>query len=137
MSAGHLLFDEGRACPGLPLVLSGAIRVALGSPTGRRLELYRVTQDELCVVSTFCLFGHAAPSEHGQTVDATELVLPGPDGFEAWCRHEPFRRDVFGVCSVVSTVPAGCASRASASRCSTPPHCGPPLRAPQPLIRTL
>lgn len=95
--AGRLLFDEGAPCQGFPLVLGGTIRVARGSPTGRRLELYRVTPGELCVVSTACLFGHAALSAHGQTVDATELVLLGPASFEAWCRHEPFRRYVFGV----------------------------------------
>ncbi len=95
--AGCLLFDEGAPCQGFPLLLSGSIRVARGSPTGRRLELYRVTPGELCVVSTSCLFGHATLSAHGQTTEPTELVLLGPAGFEAWCAHEPFRRHVFGV----------------------------------------
>jgi CRP/FNR family transcriptional regulator len=82
---------------GFPLVLSGAVRVARGSPGGRRLELYRVTPGDLCVVSTSCLFGHHALSAHGQTTEATELVLLSPAGFERWCEHEPFRRFVFGV----------------------------------------
>jgi len=95
--AGTVLFQEGAPCRGFPLVLSGAVRVARGSPGGRTLELYRVTPGELCVVSTSCLFGQLPLSAHGQTTEATELVLLSPAGFDRWVRHEPFRRFVFGI----------------------------------------
>jgi CRP/FNR family transcriptional regulator len=95
--AGALLFDEGAPCQGFPMLLTGSVRVARGSPGGRTLELYRVTPGELCVVSTACLFGQTALSAHGQAVEATELVLLTPQGLEAWCQHAPFRRYVFGV----------------------------------------
>lgn len=95
--AGTVLFQEGAPCRGFPLVLSGAVRVARGSPAGRTLELYRVTPGELCVVSTSCLFGQQPLTAHGQTTEATELVLLSPAGFDRWVRHEPFRRFVFGV----------------------------------------
>jgi len=95
--AGTVLFQEGAPCRGFPLVLSGAVRVARGSPGGRTLELYRVTPGELCVVSTSCLFGRLPLTAHGQTTEATELVLLSPSGFDRWVRHEPFRRFVFGV----------------------------------------
>jgi CRP/FNR family transcriptional regulator len=73
------------------------VRVARGSPGGRVLELYRVTPGELCVVSTSCLFGSVPMSAHGQTTEATDLVLLTPAGFARWATHEPFRRYVFGV----------------------------------------
>lgn len=95
--AGTLLFDEGSPCQGFPMVLSGAVRVARGSPGGRMLELYRVTPGELCVVSTACLFGQTPLSAHGQAVEATELVLLQPPGLDLWCQHAAFRRFVFGV----------------------------------------
>ena len=94
---GTVLFDEGAPCHGFPMVLTGAIRVARGSPGGRVLELYRVTPGELCVVSTTCLFGHTALTAHGQATEATELVLLSPSGFDRWVRHDAFRRFVFGV----------------------------------------
>jgi CRP/FNR family transcriptional regulator, anaerobic regulatory protein len=94
---GTLLFDEGSPCQGFPMVISGAVRVARGSPGGRTLELYRVTPGELCVVSTACLFGHAPLSAHGLAVDATELVLLKPQGLDAWCQHAAFRSFVFGI----------------------------------------
>lgn len=95
--AGQMLFDEGSPCQGFPMVMRGSIRVARGSPGGRQLELYRVTPGELCVVSTSCLLGQAPPSAHGQTTEATELVLLDAAGFERWCAHAPFRRYVFGL----------------------------------------
>ncbi|MDP1900111.1 MAG: Crp/Fnr family transcriptional regulator [Rubrivivax sp.] len=95
--AGTMLFDEGAPCRGFPMVLSGSIRVARGSPGGRTLELYRVTPGELCVVSTSCLLGKATLAAHGQALEATELVLIAPTDFDRWCRAEPFRRYVFGL----------------------------------------
>jgi CRP/FNR family transcriptional regulator len=95
--AGTMLFTEGAPCQGFPMVVSGTVRVARGSPGGRMLELYRVSPGELCVVSTSCLLGHSALSAHGQAIDTTELVMLTPQGLERWCRHEPFRRFVFGI----------------------------------------
>jgi CRP/FNR family transcriptional regulator, anaerobic regulatory protein len=95
--AGTLLFEEGAPCQGFPMVLEGQVRVARGSPGGRRLELYRVTPGDLCVVSSSSLFGHASLTAHGQAVERTRLVMLGAQGFERWCRHEDFRRFVFSV----------------------------------------
>jgi CRP/FNR family transcriptional regulator len=95
--AGALLFEEGAPCQGFPMVLSGSVRVARGSPGGRTLEMYRVTPGELCVVSTSCLFGQHPLTAHGQTTEATELVLLSPAGFARWAAFEPFRRFVFGI----------------------------------------
>ena len=95
--AGTLLFDTGSPCRGFPMVLRGSVRVARGSPGGRSLELYRVTPGELCVASTASLFGHGGLSAHGQTTEATDLVLLHPAGFERWVAQPGFRRYVFGV----------------------------------------
>lgn len=94
---GAVLFEEHQPCRGFPLVLSGCVRVARGSPGGRSLELYRVTPGELCVVSTSCLFGRHPLTAHGQASEPTDLLLLSPAGFERWCEHEPFRRFVFGI----------------------------------------
>jgi CRP/FNR family transcriptional regulator len=79
------------------MVLHGAVRVARGAANGRSLELYRVTPGELCVVSTAALFGQGGFTAHGQTTEATELVLLSPAGFERWVQQAEFRRFVFGV----------------------------------------
>jgi CRP/FNR family transcriptional regulator len=95
--AGTLLFHEGQPCLGFPMVLSGSVRVARGSPQGRRLELYRVLPGEMCVVSTSCLLGHAELSAHGQAVERTELVLLRQASFDRCCADGHFRTLVFSV----------------------------------------
>lgn len=97
VKAGTVLFDEGRPCLAFPLLLSGQVQVARGTPGGRSLELYRLGAGELCVVSASCLFGHAPLSAHGVALQDTELVLIDAIRFEAWTAHEPFRRHVFGI----------------------------------------
>lgn len=94
--AGAILFDEGSPCQGFPMLLSGGVRVARGSPGGRMLELYRVARGELCVVSTASVFGSTPLSAHGQATAATDLVLLSPAGLDLWCRHPAFRGFVFG-----------------------------------------
>ena len=95
--AGQLLFDEGSPCQGFPMLLSGEVRVARGAPSGRSLELYRVVPGELCVASTAGLFGQTLLMAHGVTVQATELVVLSPAGFERWTAEPGFRRFVFGL----------------------------------------
>lgn len=95
--AGALLFEEHAPCQGFPLVLSGEVRVARGSPQGRSLELYRVGPGELCVVSACGLFGRSPLAAHGVAVAPTRLLLLSPAGFEQWSAHESFRHFVFGV----------------------------------------
>ena len=95
--AGQLLFDEGSPCQGFPMLLSGEVRVARGAPSGRSLELYRVVPGELCVASTAGLFGQSLLMAHGVTVQATELVVLAPAGFERWTAEPGFRRFVFGL----------------------------------------
>ncbi|MDO9284635.1 MAG: Crp/Fnr family transcriptional regulator [Aquabacterium sp.] len=94
---GQLLFDEGAPCRGFPMVLSGEVRVARGTPNGRSLELYRVGPGELCVASTACLFGRSLLMAHGITVQPTELVVLSPVAFERWTAVDGFRRFVFGM----------------------------------------
>ncbi len=94
---GLLLFEEGAPCRGFPMVLSGELRVARGTPHGRSLELYRVTPGELCVASTSCLFGHALLMAHATAMVTSELVVLSAPAFERWTAHEPFRRYVFGI----------------------------------------
>jgi CRP/FNR family transcriptional regulator len=94
---GQLLFEEGTPCRGFPMVLSGEVKVARGTPGGRSIELYRVSPGELCVASTSCLFGQSLLVAHGQTSAATELVVLSPPAFERWVEVAAFRRFVFGI----------------------------------------
>ncbi|MBP6339492.1 MAG: Crp/Fnr family transcriptional regulator [Vitreoscilla sp.] len=95
--AGARLFEQGAPCQGFPLVLNGEVRVARGTAGGRSLELYRVTQGEMCVASTSSLFGQSLLVAHGVAAQDTELVVISPVGFEHWVADPDFRRHVFGI----------------------------------------
>ena len=95
--AGQMLFDQGAACLGFPMVLSGEVRVARGSTQGRSIELYRVMPGELCVVCTSCLFSQQALVAHATAAAPTELAMLSPEAFTRWTAHAPFRRYVFGL----------------------------------------
>lgn len=97
VKAGTVLFDEGRPCMAFPLLLSGQVQVARGTPGGRSLALYRLGAGEFCIVSASCLFGGTPFSAHGVALQDTELALVDAAGFAAWTAHEPFRRHVFGI----------------------------------------
>jgi CRP/FNR family transcriptional regulator len=95
VDAGAPLFGTGEPCRGLPLVLEGEVRVALRSPQGRALELYRVPRGELCVLSTTCLLGQRTLPAEGTAVGPVRLALLDVDGFDTCCSQAPFRRFVF------------------------------------------
>lgn len=95
--AGTTLFSEGSPCRGFPLLLSGEVRVAYGSPDGRELELYRVRAGEVCVVSATSLFAAEPMAAHGTATLPTRLLRLPTEVFMRWTGSEAFRHFVFGV----------------------------------------
>ncbi len=91
------LFEHGVACQGLPLVVSGEVKVIRSAPDGRSLELYRVSPGELCLVSCASLFRHQAMSARGITTKATTLHLIPVPVFDQWLAEPGFRQEVLGL----------------------------------------
>lgn len=97
VSAGTMLFDERSPCQGFPLVLTGEVTVFKQSPDGRRLELYRVTPGELCLVSSSCLFSQQALSASGISTRPSTLLLIPPPVFREWLLVPEFQAEVLGL----------------------------------------
>ena len=97
VSVGTLLFHETAPCEGFPLVLEGEVTVFKQSTDGRRLELYRVTPGELCLVSSSCLFNQQALSASGITTRASTLLLIPPPIFREWLKVTAFQAEVLGL----------------------------------------
>ena len=94
---GTVLFDEGAACTGFPLLIDGEVRVCRQAPNGRELELYRVQPGELCLVSSSALFAGQALSARGVSSAPTTLVMLPPDAFRAALADAVFRDFVLGL----------------------------------------
>lgn len=96
--AGTVLFDEGAACSGFPLLLSGCIRVQKCAANGRVLHLYRVLPGESCVLTQGCLLGRQRYNARGSAeTDIELLALPAGLFDELLQRSPEFREFVFAL----------------------------------------
>jgi CRP/FNR family transcriptional regulator len=94
---GAQLFAPGAPCSGFPLILAGEARVFRMAPSGRQLEMYRLTPGEICLVSSASLFSGEALSAHAQMQTDGVLWMIRPGLFEDWLQRVPaFRRFVLG-----------------------------------------
>ncbi|MDY0331245.1 MAG: Crp/Fnr family transcriptional regulator [Thiomonas sp.] len=94
---GMRLFAPGANCGGFPLVLSGEARVYRMAPSGRQLEMYRLTPGEICLVSSASLFSGEVLSAYAEMQADGSLWMIRPQWFERWLQSAPdFRRFVLG-----------------------------------------
>jgi len=98
LASGARVFNSGDMCRGLPLVLSGEIRLHQTYPNGRDLELYRVGPGDMCVLSVAALIGTEPHYQaYGVASAATELRLLSTSTFlRLLGEDEQFRRHVLG-----------------------------------------
>jgi len=96
LASGTVVFDENQPCQGFPMLLSGSIRVIKSAPSGRELQLYRVTPGESCILTSSCLLGHSRYHARGIVEQALEMVLlPAPSFHVLLGKHKGFRDYVF------------------------------------------
>ncbi len=94
---GSMLFNEGTACQGFPLVLDGEVKVSRHSGDGRSLELYRVVPGELCLASSASLFSNVPMAAQGISTRPTTLLMVAPPVFVQWLEGQEFRNAVLGL----------------------------------------
>jgi CRP/FNR family transcriptional regulator len=94
--AGALMFDEGDACRGFSLLLSGTARIVKAAPSGRELHLYDVEPGDACVLTSGCLLGKVNYHARGLARTDIEVVVVPPGAFQIlFDRVEGFRSYVF------------------------------------------
>lgn len=96
LPGGTQVFETRMKCAGFPIILSGTVRVFKYLANGRRIELYRVTPDEACILSLGCLLGDGQYPATGITVGATRIIVMPPALFNAClASDERFRTSIF------------------------------------------
>ena len=75
LPAGTPVFRPGEQCQGLPLVLSGEIRVQMAGASGNEIVLYRVSGGELCPLSLACLLAHGSHQSEAVVEEDSEVLL--------------------------------------------------------------
>lgn len=75
--AGQILFRAGEPCQGLPLVLSGAVKVQMTGASGNSIVLYRMGADDICTLSIGCLMtGYGYRAEAFVEEEAKAAMVP-------------------------------------------------------------
>lgn len=74
---GQVLFSAGEHCRGLPLVLSGSIKVQMTGVSGHSIVLYRMGADDICTLSIGCLMtGRGYRAEAIVENEAEAAIIP-------------------------------------------------------------
>ncbi len=96
LPSGTRVFETSSDCAGFPVILSGAVRVFKDLANGRRIELYRVTPEEPCILSLGCLMGRGRYPASGVTFGATRMIVMPPALFnQCLAEQAAFRTAMF------------------------------------------
>ncbi|CAJ0886452.1 hypothetical protein AMST5_03708 [freshwater sediment metagenome] len=80
---GAVLFRPGDQCVHFPLIVAGTVRVQRVTESGREIVLYRVSNNETCILTTASLLADDAYSAEGVAeTDITAYIVPA-DRFAA------------------------------------------------------
>lgn len=96
LASGTRVFETSAHCAGFPVLLAGMVRVFKHLANGRRIELYRVTPDEPCILSLGCLLGGGQYPASGITHGTTRMILMPPALFnQCLAENTAFRTAMF------------------------------------------
>jgi CRP/FNR family transcriptional regulator len=108
--AGASICWEGDTCTQLALVLSGAVRVYKVGESGREITLYRIEENESCILTASCILSQTQFPAFAVTETAVQAVLVPASILREWVQqYEVWRDYVFGLMSkrlatVIATV---------------------------------
>ena len=93
---GQIMMGDNNRCTGIPMVMSGRLRLFRTSEKGRELTLYRIGEGELCILAAVCALGD---TKYDFTIEAEKdsvLANIPPDTFkELLYRSDAFRIHIF------------------------------------------
>jgi CRP/FNR family transcriptional regulator len=96
LDAGQAVFHQGQYPEHYVIVVDGCVKVFARSVEGREVVIYRVRENEMCLLTTSCILGQTPLSADAVTEEPTVAKLLPLDAFEK-ALHESveFRRFIF------------------------------------------
>lgn len=96
LSGGVKIMDIGQYVKGMPLLLSGAIKVLREDDDGNELLLYYLEKGETCSMTLSCCMGDAKSEIRAITEKETQLIMVPIGKMEEWtARFKTWRNFVF------------------------------------------
>lgn len=98
LSVGRHLFQSGDCAEGLPLLLSGSVRVYQLGRTGREITLYRLRSGEACLLSANAILSGQRLPVAAVVEERSEAVLVPSAALRRWVGEHPLWREfVFSI----------------------------------------
>ena len=95
VAPGTVLFEEKQACPGMPIIDEGVVKVYKTFPNGRELLMYYLDPGQSCTASVACLFGTPLYNARAIAQTTVKMRLVPPDLFHASLADPEFQRFAF------------------------------------------
>lgn len=96
LPANTTIFHQGDGCHNYLIVTSGSVKVITRTENGREIVLYRVKQDESCILTTSCLMAEQAyPAEGITETEVSAVIISSQDFNLALAQSKYFRTLVF------------------------------------------
>jgi CRP/FNR family transcriptional regulator len=96
LPANTTIFHQGDGCHNYLIVTSGSVKVMTRTENGREIVLYRVKQDESCILTTSCLMADQAyPAEGVTETDVDAIMISSQDFNLGLTQSKYFRALVF------------------------------------------
>ena len=91
MEKGQFMMGDSGRCNGIPLILSGTMRLFRMAENGREINVYNVNAGELCVLAAVCALAEFEYDFSAQAQTDCILAVIPPEGF----RHLMSESEVF------------------------------------------
>jgi CRP/FNR family transcriptional regulator, anaerobic regulatory protein len=97
LASGEIMMGDQSRCAGIPIVMSGRLRLFRLSEKGREMTLYRVGAGELCLLAGVCAMGSVVYDFSVEAERNSVIATIPPEAFkELLYRSKPFMTHVFG-----------------------------------------
>ena len=87
--AGEVIHDGTNECTGLILVYQGQLRAFILSPGGREVTLYRLLEDDFCMLSASCMLHNAKFDITIQAEKDTDFFVIPADVYQSIAEKSP------------------------------------------------
>lgn len=96
MEKGQFLMGDSGRCNGIPLILSGEMRLFRMAENGREINVYDVNEGEICVLAAICALAEFEYDYSAQAkTDCIMAVLPPETFRQLMSESEVFKNYVF------------------------------------------
>ena len=72
---GELIYSKDKSCSGIVLVVKGQIRSFMSSSSGKEITLFKLFQNDLCILSSSCVYQNLSYDINPQVEENSSLII--------------------------------------------------------------